>query len=389
MLAELASVGTQILGGVLQSQAAKKAAKQQAGGEMAADLKRQSTLKQVTAMQSPGVQAYYGGLNALTGRLGLPTQGVSSAIDGQTAERQPFNPTQYLADHPDVMEAFQKAAPSNLTNNLHIEATPEAYATWFYNTKGQYDPNYQMPAVASPQGSGAAAPQGQPATGAAPTQGAAPAGSTNALTGAPSAGQGYTPPAPYSYTGEDYKASPGFQYQVDQAQKGVLASSAATGALKSGAALKALSDRSQNLAMQDFTAERNFDFNKYTNERNFNRANYDTDTSNLFRYLGAGENALRTTTNAAQGYGDAAAGTEQAYGNINASNSLQQGSIWSGVVGNLGGMGANALGGMAGAGASAGGGIVAPDYTKLAGQTFASNGVQGVGGTASPYKFTF
>jgi hypothetical protein len=436
VLTDILSAGSSIIGNiagsVINSQAAKKAAKIQAGAQEAADLKNQETLSKVTAMQAPGVAAYYTGLNALTGHLGLPTQGVASAINNQTAQRAPFDATQYLKDHPDVLTAFQQASPNNLRNNLHIDPTPEAYATWFYNTKGQYDPNYQLPAIgpgaASPTGA-APAPSGSgivtPAAANAPTPAksgvvvdqpylsdsapaagqsaaAAPqAPATNALTGSPVTGAPgsygntsdptYTAPAPFSYTQSDYQASPALQYQLDQASKQVLANASATGALKSGAALKSLSDRAQDRAYGDFASERQFAQGNYQDQRNTGRAIYENDrnylssrydqgTNDLFRYTGVGQNALNTTTNAAQGYGADAAQTALNYGNIAAGNALQQGSIWSGLVTNLAGQASNALGGLAKPPASA-----APAMT---GQPNYNFGVQpGASYGPSSYRF--
>lgn len=401
MIAELAQAGVQIAGGLIggkmHSDAIKHAQKIQRGQANAADLQNQSTLRQVTGMQAPGVAAYYTGLNALTGRLGLPTGGVTQAITDQTTPIAAFNAQQYLADHPGVMEAFSKANPNNLKNNLGIDPTPEAYAQWHYEKFGQFDPNWQMQATgASPitgqtAGSGIATPQAgsnfgltdEPlsyqaggATPATPPKsgGTVAPQSTNALSGAPVSGNPaavtgmpgtygsvssptYQTPDEYSYTTDDFKASPGFQFQLDQALKGTMATAAQTGSLRSGAAAKALQDRAQSMAYQDFANERAFDYgsnldrqkllrSNYENDRNYLSQRYDQGTSDIFRYTGMGQNALNTTTNAVQGYGDGAAQAHIDQGSADAQAAVAKGDIWSGLVSNIGGMASSVIGGM-------------------------------------------
>lgn len=51
---------------------------------------------------------------------------------------------------------------------------------------------------------------------------------------------------------QEYQTSPGYQYQVDQGVRAVEASAAARGLTGSGAMLKALQDRGQQIANQDF-----------------------------------------------------------------------------------------------------------------------------------------
>jgi hypothetical protein len=191
-------------------------------------------------------------------------------------------------------------------------------------------------------------------------------GGGNALTGSAGAQPGtygnatnptYAAPEAYSYTADDYTASPAYQYTFDQAMRGAESSAANAGALRSGATLKALQDRASNLAYQDFSNERNFDYGKYIDSRNFGRSNYENDrnyltqrydrnTDDVFRYTGIGQNALNTTTNAVQGYGADAAQTHLALGDNAAQSALARGDIWSGLVSNAAGMASSYLSGL-------------------------------------------
>jgi hypothetical protein len=202
----------------------------------------------------------------------------------------------------------------------------------------------------------------------------------------------YSGPTNFSYTLSDYKASPAYQYQLDQANNNILSQMGRTGALNSGAALKALSDRAQNIALGDFTnerafaagqfnADRNFDYNAFTGDRNFGygvsrdarsdfqndrgfgygqardaRSDYqdtrdyltgrsDNQTNNLFRAAGVGQGAANALTGAASRYGDQAAGLVTAQGDAQARNALTQGQIGSDLATGLGGVIAGYVGG--------------------------------------------
>lgn len=170
-------------------------------------------------------------------------------------------------------------------------------------------------------------------------------------------------PGAFSYTLEDYKASPGYQYRQDQARKAVLAGASATGGMQSGAALKELYDRGDQIAYQDFGNERAFalglnrnamsdyrdmrDFNygltrdarsDYQDTRNYLTDRFDTGTNDLFRYTDIGRGAANTLSSAASNYGQQMAGLITDGGNARAANYLTQGQIGSDLSGDIGGL---------------------------------------------------
>lgn len=368
-----ASIGGAVGGAVDQSSAAKKATKAQRAAEAAADARRQEALKKVEALQAPGVQAYNTGLNALTGRLGLasstpttPTAiGATPAAGSMTSQQAQA----ILADRPDVANSawLNSVDPSVIGDRTGDgKVTQDDRAAWWQTNYGTPE-GYQAPRAATSPVENPNALTGQPTTAAQATGNPGTYG--NALSPT------YTAPEAYSYGLDDYKASPAYAYQLDQALKGTEATAAVTGSLRSGAAAKALQDRAQNMALSDFNNERQFDYGAYTdkakldrsnyeNDRNYLSSRYDQGTSDLFRYTGVGQNALTTTSNAEQGYGSDAAQTALNQGQITSSNALAQGNIWSGLTSNLGGIISSAVQG-AGTGASAGSNTVPYDPSMV------------------------
>lgn len=158
----------------------------------------------------------------------------------------------------------------------------------------------------------------------------------------------YTAPGAFTYTAADYMASPGYQFQQDEARRAILASASATGALQSGAALKELQDRAQQIALQDFNNERAFNYDVYKDSRNFGRDVYDTDrnyltdrydtgTNNLFRLTGVGQQATGLLSNAELERANLGANSDRNVGQAKASNALTQGDIWGNLASGLGG----------------------------------------------------
>lgn len=106
---------------------------------------------------------------------------------------------------------------------------------------------------------------------------------------------------------EGFQGSPGMQFQLDQAQQATNANMAARGLGNSGAALKALQDRAQGIANQNYQQE-------YSNQ--FNRLN---------ALAGYGSNAAGNMANAATGYGANVAGIQTGLGNAQAAASMAKG----------------------------------------------------------------
>jgi hypothetical protein len=394
--AAAAAAAGSITSGVLKSNAASTAAKQVAGGNQTAQQAYEKALAQYEQLQNPYAQAGYLGLPALTSHLGLDPGSINQAI-GQTTAAQSVDasPQRILQMFPDVMAEYQRLSPNNLKNNLGV-TTPEQFATWWWNQYGQFDPSR-----AQALGGGAAntpAPVPAPAAPAVPSQGQEPAQYSTAIYTAPTytpppayAPTAYTAPDPFSYALDQYQASPAYQYQVDQAQKATLANAAATGSLQSGAAAKALQNQSQQLAYQDYGAERDFAYNQYSADRSFGRSNYDSDrnfdygryvndlnfgrqtyqddrnfdygqftdqrdydanrydqqTRDLLGLTALGQGANTGVANALLGYGGQAAGLAQKTGQAYAGATLQQGNAMAGIASALGGVGSSYLSGLA------------------------------------------
>lgn len=332
MLLEALSIGASLLGGLMQSNAADKASDAQATAAQQALHAQQRATQQAQQLYAPGVAAYQTGLNALTQRLGLPTQGVAPA---QTKGGQ-FDPAAYLAANPDVLAEYNRLSPNNLKNNLGV-STPEQFAQWHYDQYGKFENRAGSPSqiVDTP------APQQQAqATG-------------NAL----SPQSTYTPPsytAPeFSFDINSFKDNPAYKFALEQGSGQVMANASATGALNSGAALKALQDRGQKTGYNFYANERDSAYNRFNQDRSFGRGVYESDrnyntgrqdrqTDDLFRYLSVGQNALSSSANAALGQGAVEANTLENIGASTAGNALAQGNIWSnalnGVMGGVTGL---------------------------------------------------
>lgn len=330
-----------LLGGFMQSSAANKAADAQATAAQNSLHAQQRATQQAQQLYQPGVAAYQLGLNALTERLGLPTQSVAQP----TVRGGQFNPAEYLDANPDVLAEYQRLSPNNLKNNLGV-STPEQFAQWHYNQYGQYENRPGSPSQVVE---------------AAPVQTEAPA-TANALTGSGAGVFGnttdptWTPPAEFSFSIDSFKDNPAYKFALEQGSGQVMANSAATGALQSGAALKALQDRGQKTAYDFYAPERDFAYGKYSDDWNRSRSTYESDrnyltnrydraTDDLVRYSSIGQNALTSSANAAMGLGATEADTLTNIGASTAANALTQGNIWGGVVNDLAGAAAGYYGG--------------------------------------------
>lgn len=346
MLPALIAAGTTILGGVLQSNAANKAADRQAEAQAQALEAQKRAAEQARGVYSPTVTAYGGALNALTGRLGLPqnSNGSPAGAAGST------DWVAYLAANPDA-QAWVNSVKGTVDD--HFGGDEMALAQSHWQQDGQRRP---LTTVAAP-----------------PTQ---PTPTGNALTGSAQTGTGtfgntadptweapsYQAPPEFSFSVDSFKDNPAYKFALEQGSGQVMANSAATGALNSGAALKALQDRGQKTAYgfyaderdsayDRYNTDRNFSRNAYENDRNFDRSTYESDrsyltgrydraTDDLARYTGLTQNALTGTANAYLGEGNSTADGLLGIGSASAGNALAQGNIWSQMVGSLGGQAA-------------------------------------------------
>lgn len=111
-----------------------------------------------------------------------------------------------------------------------------------------------------------------------------------------------------NFSMEDFEADPGYQFRMDEGMRGVEGGAAARGGLLSGAALKAIQKYGQNFASNEYgNAYNRFEANK-TN--NFNR---------LTGMIKAGQGSADYMGNAANNFGNNAAGNMIGGGNAQAS----------------------------------------------------------------------
>lgn len=120
-----------------------------------------------------------------------------------------------------------------------------------------------------------------------------------------------------SFTMDDYKADPGYQFRLGEGQKGIEAAATARGARYSGATLKALARFNSDQASQEFGNA----YNRYNNDvtTRFNR---------IASVAGVGQTATNFTNAAGQTYASQAgeaiqnAGTARASGYVGTANAI-------------------------------------------------------------------
>ncbi len=242
------------------------------------------------------------GVQALLQQLGLTPAAQGGAVGPD------WNAV--LADRPDV------GAAVNDPNGGFNGATPQERAADWYNRYGKAS-GYQIPGTqtAAPAPTPTPLPAQQGNTVAVGTDPNRPGLTQTEAYQAPTMTQtpAYQAPAfaelaafrapevaPLDISLNSYQRSPGYDFQQSEAQRATLAGSAATGALRSGAAAKALQDRAQNIANLD-----------YTNWRDYTTGQYNTDRSRADQSAQFGYNALLNqnqqrnalgTSNAQYGY---------------------------------------------------------------------------------------
>lgn len=150
----------------------------------------------------------------------------------------------------------------------------------------------------------------------------------------------YNPDAGFTYGAADYTSSPGFQFQLDQGLDAITARAAAGGYLRSGAAMKGITDYAQNLAMRDFQGERAFAAGRY-----------DTQTNNLNGLANFGMGAINANLNAGQQMTQGLLGTNNQVADAVGNSALIQQGQNMGLLGSIiGGLGqAKGGGGSSGA----------------------------------------
>lgn len=247
-------------------------------------------------------------LRALSQRLGLTpaqTPGASPGVPVSAAQGGGFDPNAYGAMNADLGQYYN----ANAGNRDFVARfpTPTAFYDWHYNQGGGRDEiaagtraplqSAQAPPPTAAEPIPAATPTPTPTTPAIVDEQGSYTVERPAIPDAPT----YTPPtyretaiAPLDVGLDKYTKSPDYEFQQSEGNRNILANAAATGALESGAALKALQKFGQDLAMGDYGQWRDYTTGQYNQDRGFT-ANRD-DAANAF----AGAQA-QNTFNAATG----------------------------------------------------------------------------------------
>lgn len=430
-----ALLGAALIGGGVSALSNRSASKTAAGAaEYAADQNaavNREIYGQTRADLQPYAQAGQPAVNALLERAGLSPVGQPSAQPQGAAQpqyqAQPQGPTGndwggYLQANPDVAAEYQRARSTADPNSPAFQQaglqSPEAFAQAHYQKYGQAE-GRQLPQYAPQPAQAAASAPAKPAGGNAGTSPQEPG--TNLMSAArPDAAPAPTFSRPQDQAVPTYQRSAvgngpsftfdpsqldqdlGYQFQRKEMLDGANSGFAARGMLKSGAAAKAILDRSNGLAStsindifnrqlgtynaqrsayegdrartdnifsQDRTygtdlwanqqgrADQNFendrgygtDAYRYTTNRNDNlfsedrgyqTGRYDQATSNLFGIAGLGANAAAGTANA----GNVFAGNQTANNNMRATNTANAAIAGAANTSNLIGQGLQAYG---------------------------------------------
>lgn len=289
-----AVVASAAVGGVVSSSAANKAAN---ASQAATDSSAAVQNRALDLQQSNTAQARETGdasLRALSQRLGLtpPAGAPQTAGAPVTANDQGggFTPSAYLAANRDLSDYY--AANAGNRDFVARFPTPEAFASWHYQDTGANEiaagtraplQSAQAPTPTAVEPIPAATPTPTPATPAIVDEQGSYTVERPAIPDAPT----YTPPAyretaiaPLDVGLDKYTKSPDYEFQQSEGNRNILANASATGALESGAALKALQKFGQDLAMGDYGQWRDYTTGQYNQDRNFT-ANRD-DAANAF-----------------------------------------------------------------------------------------------------------
>lgn len=366
-----ASIGGAIGGAVDQSTASNKASKDQERALQAAIAARQTAANQISTVQAPYAGFGAGAVNALGTRLGISPVASPTPFPNAPGGAPPVAANgNALAPGSVGMGAAGPTVPimpdaTGFTSGQDVLNLPSGVQT--SGSQVAPDPstvvNYP-PALAAPPPQNALSVNGaSPATPAYAVANGTDPGTFGDTTN-PTQPGAYSAPKPFSYGLSDYTASPAYQYQQDQARKATLAAASVTGSLQSGAAMKALQDRAQNIAYGDYTGERGFanqlyntnttnalnayttNQNVYDNNRDYLTNRFDTQTGNLFKGVGVGQTAAGVISNADLNVANGNATSATAVGQAQAQNALSQGQIGSNLANGLVGPVSNALSGL-------------------------------------------
>jgi len=133
----------------------------------------------------------------------------------------------------------------------------------------------------------------------------------------------------YSQTIGDF-LDPSMQFQMEQAMRPIESSAAAGGSLGSGATLKALQDRGQQVASMNYgqafdrmNRDKSFAYSQYLNNANMRRQQLADQERQLLNIGDRGYNATQNLAQSRQGLANTMAGLSQQAGNIAPSQAIQ------------------------------------------------------------------
>lgn len=266
--------GSVYAGSQANSAAKKSAAAQQAATE-ASLAEQRAAREQAERLNAPYTQAGYGALDAINQQYGLGTAGtpdwntyINANHDVRAIQDVLEGKAPGTQDQLNFIDGFRRSGLSNVGE-------------------------YHNQVVGGRQ---------------VPTTGGTPAGAAVD----PTAPKGYTmararPNLDVSLN--SYIPSPDYQFQLSEGTKNVNSGYAAKNLLQSGAAMKALQEFGQNLALGDYDQWRNYTTGVWNNEnaywendRNYLADRYDTKTNNLFKIAGLGQASANNTAAAGSSY---------------------------------------------------------------------------------------
>ena len=195
--------GASAIAGGAAAGAQRDAAAQQAATQRDQIAENRRQYDQSRADLAPYRSVGTGALYKLSNLMGVSPVGDGSAGSAMASGRD-YNT--YLQQNPDVMQAWQALPPAEKAKF----PTPQDYAQYHYNTYGQAE---SRNAPANPADFGA---------------------------------------LDRSFTLADFNKDPGYQFRMDEGQRGLEASAAARGGVLSGGALKALERYRQGEASQEY-----------------------------------------------------------------------------------------------------------------------------------------
>lgn len=326
------TIGSALLSNEAADDASDAAEAAAAANRAAAEQARQEALRLQTPLLDfgygaiPELTAHLGSGNILNGLTGgaTPTPSAPAPTVASLLGPQPGSGdwAAYLSANPDVAAEYQQEANRDAKSRANLAAqgikSAEDFARWHYENFGRAE-GRQLATVAAPTPSAPTSPS--PTSPGTPTS-PAPAAPTSAA----GAAQVYGPelisrpeiaprpvvnrrpeiarpsildaPAPtfsmptrtretleaptrapvptytrrevtpFSFTAEDYRESPGYQFELEQGNRNILANLAVTGGLESGDALKGLTRYAQGLADQDWDDERDFAYGVWNDNTN-------------------------------------------------------------------------------------------------------------------------